>query len=158
PAGSRWRRSSACSPRARLAAALVALSLSGCGARSDLEVTPPGLSGTYTRCAQGAHGAPGFQDVAGFQKGASLALAQRGRAVTVRYLDADGPALSLHFAATSGTSATLVSEGLTVPGFVGVCAVAPGDSYTFPGSLSAAAGALTSGEGTVFVDLSGVVV
>src|SRR5271169_5134403 len=138
----------ACFPRARLVAALVAFFLSGCGARSDLEGTSSGLSGTYTRCAQGAHGAGtpvnggNFLNVAGFEEGASLTLAQRGDALTLRYLEADGHALALDFAATASTSATLVSAGQAVPGFVGVCAVGPGDSGTFPASLNVAAGAL----------------
>lgn len=106
---------------------LLALGVTGClsGALSDPSGTPPtdlGATsfpiGTYTNCAQGVHNPSGnvFLNVAGFESGGVLTLAQSGTTVMSTYVEQNGGAQSVSFSTTTGTSATVAQKGQVIPG------------------------------------------
>src|SRR5262249_20783916 len=91
---------------------LLALAVAGCRPTSLPERrVPPGTIdfpiGTYSNCAQGVRNPTGnlFVNVAGFQSGAVLTLAQSGTTVQSTYVDQNGATQSVNFSTTTGTSA-----------------------------------------------------
>jgi hypothetical protein len=115
------------------------------------------LTGTYTSCAQGAHNPSGnvFLNVAGFQDGARLTLAQSGSTVVSTLVDQNGLKQSLRFSAATRTLATITRKGQSIPGFRSLCVQGPGRWAGYPASLSVNAGALTYNAGMVFLTLTG---
>jgi hypothetical protein len=115
-------------------------------------------TGTYTRCAQGAHNPSGneFLNSAGFQDGARLTLAQSGTTVTTTYVDQNGLTQSLSFSAMTDTGAATITQlGQVIPGFKSLCVLGPGKETGYPASMSVTAGALTYDAGVVFLTLTG---
>ncbi|WP_437587875.1 hypothetical protein [Sorangium sp. So ce1000] len=151
-----------------IATTLVALVVTGCGDRSSLSDSsggPPAPDsgaidfpiGTYMNCAQGMHNPDGniFPNIAGFESGAVLTLAQSGRTVMATYVDQNGVTEAFSFSATTSTSATLAQPGQVIPGFVGLCVMGPGSERRYPARMTVTAGALTYDAGTVFVTVTG---
>jgi hypothetical protein len=145
---------------------LLALSVAGCQSRRLSQSggtlrTSLGAAGfpigTYTNCAQGTHNPTGnlFLNVAGFQSGAVLTLAQSGTTVTSKYVDQNGNTQSLSFSTTTGTSATLAKKAQVIGGFTGLCVTGPGNTAPYPASMTATTGALTYNAGAVFLTLTG---
>jgi hypothetical protein len=114
-------------------------------------------TGTYTNCVQGIRNPSGnaFSNVAGFESGAVLTLAQSGNTVQSTYVDQNGLTQSVSFSTTTGTSATLTPAGQMIPGFVSVCVLGPANERSYPASMITRAGALIYNAGTVFIALTG---
>jgi hypothetical protein len=114
-------------------------------------------TGTYTRCAQGAHNPSGnvFFNAAGFVDGARLTVAQNGTTVTTTYVDQDGLTQSLSFSATTDTVASITRKGQVIPGFTSLCVLGPGKETFHPARMSVTGGALTYDAHMLFLILTG---
>jgi len=142
--------------------ALLALGVAGCRPT----VYPPGTTihdtatfpiGTYTNCAQGAYNPTGnlFLNLAGFEVGAMLTLAESGTTVTATYVDQNGLTQSASFSTTTGTSAMLNPAGQVILGFRSLCVKGPRDQTPYPASMTTRAGTLIYNAGMVFITLTG---
>jgi hypothetical protein len=141
---------------------LLALGVASCRAAPLPEHhAPPGTAsfpiGTYTNCARGARNPSGnlFLNVAGFETGGVLTLAQSGTTVAATYVDQSGVTQSVSFSTTTGTSATLTQAGQVIPGFTSLCVMGPRNETAYPASMTTRAGALVYNAGMVFITLTG---
>jgi len=142
---------------------LLALGVAGCEPRV---VFPehhvlPGIGsfpiGTYTTCAQGVRNPTGnlFLNIAGFQTGAVLKLAQTGTTLQSTYVDQNGATRSVSFSTTTDASATLTPAGQVIPGFNSLCVKGLRDQTPYPASMTTRAGALVYDAGMVFMTMTG---
>ena len=135
--------------------ALLAALVMGCAPRQLGAADFP--TGSYTRCAQGVHNPSGnvFFNIAGFEDGARLTVAQSGTTVTTTYVDPNGVTQSLSFSPTADAVAAITRKGQAIPGFKSVCVLGPGKETFHPASMSVTAGALTHDAHVVFLNLTG---
>src|SRR5262245_59872826 len=139
---------------------LLALGVAGCRAAplAERHAPPTGFPiGTYTNCARGTRNPSGnsFVNVAGFESGAVLTLAQSGTTVHSTFVDQNGVTASLSFSTTTGTSATLTEPGQVIPCFSSLCVLGPRNQQAFPARMTTRAGTLIYNAGMVFITLTG---
>lgn len=109
--------------------------------------------GEYTNCALGIYSTSGGE--MGVDHSAVLSITQQGATLHARYVDQNGARREHDFAQTTGTAASLVSNGVAVPGAPHACVLGVGRVAREPTTMRADEGALVADRGAVFLVAQG---